>query len=1187
MKKFLKIFSIIIVAFLILTIVAGWYYFSEKNIKAIIAKQFYEKTGDNISINSIKISFNKGVGIHIENIIIFSKKNNLGKISTLSANLSLSKILKKTVFFNKLTIKNGYLDTSFIEKLRKKTNTPSSATKKHYNNNKKNNFSFYFKNIFVDNFIVKSNISHKKVKLCIKKLRLTNFSLSSNLKFDIDSTLIVDKSQGKIVANGNIFIPQNKINAKINANNLNLDFLKKFGISISNFNINGKISGNLKKNIFSHLNISAQNIEIPKVNNLHFNNINIDFKFSVKDKIISISNSLISIDNNVKLSIYGTVSRFKNIDIVFNSNQISTKYLKHFIPKNFPVYIMNNGNVKLEESLIKGEIDNLNKMQIFSKFSLDNISAKFKNFTIKNLSLQGSYNGKDLNVKNIKAKINNTKIEKLNVSFKNKTISGNGKFKINLSDIPEIDKFLTLHKGIMTLNLKNFSIPLRNFSKKRIKFSANFFMNNGLVSYDFFKKIKVNKFIGAFNEKIITLKEADVNFRGYNYKLRGTVRHYMVNPVAFDFDISSNIFDKFIAENLLKMKIGTCKNILANVHLKGGIDKKFKIELTKGNVKFFNSNVEIEGFKLKNINGSAFLKNNIVTINNISLIFNNGKYLINGEVTSPFKKKLLNINVQSNKIDKIITKILKINELTNIDVFANIRGSFNKIKLNSAKIKFHGTNIFFHKYKIKNIYGNLDYKNSVAFINNLKLRMNNINYTINGTIFYPFENLSYSINVKTDKIDSYFLKQMKINIPTIKNVYANINISGNLKKKLTFRFNNSIIKFKNTNINKYLKNISGKIILKNSKVSFENIKANLFKGVVEVDGFITMYEKVKNGYFKIYGENFVIPNFEKKSKKTKNSMKKKLKKEISNKKPHFLKKLHNFVQKLNIEISTNLKNIKTPSDRFKYIIFDLKLDKNGIFVKKGKLINYKNGFFTVEKGSIKFDKTKSFIIDIKYDDVNIGDIFNFFIPKKSFEFYGNAKNCYINIHSYFKKYENFEKNLNGKFNIFFKNGFINKVPMIANIFSILNIAQIFKFKLPDLSTKGFNYSSLKGDFIIKNGVISTESLKLDSDSINLIYFGKINLVKKVFNAHLAVYPLKTVDTVLRHIPLIGYLLKDRNGSGTLVTYFRIKGPLDKPSIAIQPAKTVTKKVESVLKNIIKLPFKIFTNPGDVLIPNTR
>ena len=1182
MKRFYKIFIIIFV-FLGIGVITGYYVLTEKNIINFIQKQVYKRTGDNVSVSNIKVNYKKGLLIKVENLKIFNNTETLANIEKASINLDLKKILKKTIYLQSLKIINGNIDFNF-EKIISKKN--SHFVKKTAQKKSSKKFKIFVKNIDINNLNINTNVSEEKVKFSILTLNLNNFSLNKHFTFNLISNLNVKNSKGRLVAKGNVFLPESKVNIKIGADNLNLEFLKVFGINISNCNINGEISGSLKHNISSHLNILANNLSLTKFHNIYFNNLMLNFNFLINNKDILITKSSIDLDNSsIKIITKGKITDFNYFDLKFSSNDISSKYLKNFLPLKHKITISDNAKFKISNSSVKGSLKDLENMEINTNFSVSKLSGNFENYNISNVSLNGHYDNKKLLIKDIKACINNTKINNLDISLRNKELSGKGDFQVDLSDIPAVDKFLTLHRGVLHLSLKSFFIPLNDFSKTKLKFNGKFSMQDGLISYSFFRKIRIDNFEGDFNENIINLKKSQVNFRGNDYKLIGNVKHYMVNPVTFDFDISSNIFDRFIADNLMQIKIGTCKNILAKVHLKGNINEKFKIRLTRGNIEFFNSNVNIEGFDLKNIVGKADLNNDVVNINNIFLTFNKGHYNINGKVFSPFEDKKMDLIVKGDKIDKILTDKLNINELHNLNIVAHIKGNFDKLILKSAFLQFHGTELLYNEYKLKNITGSIKYEKNVANIKNLETYMNKIKYIVNGKIFYPFENLSYSLNIKTTSIDSYFLKKIKLTIPTIRHLLADINISGNIRKNLNFHFDNSVIKFSNSNANKHIKNLKGSIIIKKDKITFDNIRGMIVNGFMEFNGYLTLDGGVKKGYFKIFGKDFDFRNLKKKKKENEKKSIAENKKNI--KKPHFLKKLYDFVQNLNIQVDANFNDIKTDSEKFRNINLNIKLDKTGVFVKNCKFLNYNKGFFVLKKGLINFNKVNKFQLFAEYNNINIGDIFNFFIPKKSFEFYGIAKNCFINIKSSFKNFKDFEKNLNGKFNINFEKGFINKVPLIANIFSILNIAQIFKFKLPDLNSNGFNYTSLKGNFNVRNGVISTESLKLISDSINLIYFGKINLVKKLYNAHLAVYPLKTVDSIVKHIPLLGYLLKDKKGSGTLVTYFRIKGPLDKPSIYLQPAKTVTKKVESVLKNIIKLPFTIFTNPEDILIPNTK
>ena len=1176
MKK-IFIFFIFLLSLLIFT---ANYYITDKNIKSFIQKEFFKATGKKITFKKFSVFFEKGIKFNVEQVLIFEPKTKqlILKTGYLSFNVKIIPLFYRKIIFKNITIYNSELHCNLPKA--NYFNSNNKRKNKTIKGQKFNHWKIAAENIDVKNFLADLEIENHKIRGNVLKAKLSNFSLNKKFSFEIMSKISVDGEKGTVSGQGTFYLPRGELKANIKAKNLNMDFLKKIGISSSHCNITANIDGKYRGDSFVSLKI--ENIQFEKFSKFnHYIGLNAKYKFI--DNSVKITNGKINLDNKLFVYARGGIDNKKDYKFNFKTNLVSVEYLKQYIGKKYALTLGKEGKAGIDNLTVSGNLNRKKSFKVNAKFNLIKCSGVCRKYPFKNLSFSGNFKNNKINIVNLNGKIKNSEFKGFNVSFGNGIITGYGLLNVDVSDIPLKVPKLELKKGILQLNLKKLYIPVKNFKIPSLKFQGNAILNNGIVSYDIFQNIKVLHMIIGFNNRVITLKKGNLNFRATDYLLKGKVTHYLKNPVALDFNISAATFDEFIAKKVLNFNMGTCTNIKANVNLKGSItDNGFKLGLDSGNVVFDNSSVNFFNRKINGIKGYASLNKNIVTLKNLFFIYNNGKYGATGYIYSPFKKHSIDIYATANVLDDEIAKIINIKRVENLNIKARLTGTFDKLKIKSASVNFNGSSLSYKQYHLSNLRGEVVYENNIADLKNVECSMNKINYIANGKIFYPFKNPSFSINVKTDKIDKLFLKEAGINSDTIENVEADINISGRIGRKMKLTFGKSVIILKHTKIYNF-KQVTGKIFLNKNKVEFGNLEAVFHNGFVNLNGYLTTGDSVKKGYFSLYGKNLNFKNIHKNQKKPKKS---KLKKKSKNK--GIIKTLYKISRNLEVHITANLDNITSSTQIYRNINLNLTVNKKGYLINNCRLTTLDNGYFRVKTGKLTFGKPNLFSLEIEYDKINIADLFDFLIPNKDFEFYGKAKRCYIKINSKFQRLNEFEKKLNGKFNINYSKGFVNKVSTMANIFSILNVAQIFKFKLPDLNSKGFNYNSLKGDFFIKNGVVSTKTLKLKSDSINLIYFGDIDLVKKEYNANIAVYPLKTVDTILTHIPLIGYLFRDkRGGTGVIVTYFSIKGPLSKPSISLLPASTVTKKVEGILENIIKLPFSILTDPGSIIVPGSK
>jgi len=163
------------------------------------------------------------------------------------------------------------------------------------------------------------------------------------------------------------------------------------------------------------------------------------------------------------------------------------------------------------------------------------------------------------------------------------------------------------------------------------------------------------------------------------------------------------------------------------------------------------------------------------------------------------------------------------------------------------------------------------------------------------------------------------------------------------------------------------------------------------------------------------------------------------------------------------------------------------------------------------------------------------------------------------------------KVLNGKLKFSAKDGRIYRFGILAKIFALLNVTEIFRGKLPDVVKKGFAYDSIKADGKIENGKFMFKEFVVDGSSMTIVCEGYIDLVRDDMDLVVLVAPFKTVDYIIKHIPLVNHIL-----GGKLVSIpFRVKGnPADPDVIPLSPT-SIGAGVFGIIKRTLKLPVTIF------------
>lgn len=161
-------------------------------------------------------------------------------------------------------------------------------------------------------------------------------------------------------------------------------------------------------------------------------------------------------------------------------------------------------------------------------------------------------------------------------------------------------------------------------------------------------------------------------------------------------------------------------------------------------------------------------------------------------------------------------------------------------------------------------------------------------------------------------------------------------------------------------------------------------------------------------------------------------------------------------------------------------------------------------------------------------------------------------------------------------------GSLRKFAVLSKIFSILNVSQLFKFRLPDMISGGMPYNAITATMSIRDGIVSSQDFYIASEAMNISAVGKIDLVRHELDATIGVQPLQTVDKVVNRLPVLGWILTG-GGKTFLTTYFEAKGKLDDPAVKAIPVKSMAKGVLNIFKRVFELPAKLITDTGEVLI----
>jgi len=169
--------------------------------------------------------------------------------------------------------------------------------------------------------------------------------------------------------------------------------------------------------------------------------------------------------------------------------------------------------------------------------------------------------------------------------------------------------------------------------------------------------------------------------------------------------------------------------------------------------------------------------------------------------------------------------------------------------------------------------------------------------------------------------------------------------------------------------------------------------------------------------------------------------------------------------------------------------------------------------------------------------------------------------------------DNFWPTARGGIYLQMKDGALRKFRGLAQVFSILNVSQLFSLKLPDMDVEGMPFDLLEGSVLVADGLMTTKDLHIVSEAMNMALVGTKNLLEDSVDFDLSVMPLRTVDKVITSIPIAGWVLAG-DEKALISAQFKIKGPGEDPEVTAVPISAVSGTLFGIIRRTVGLPFKL-------------
>jgi hypothetical protein len=508
-------------------------------------------------------------------------------------------------------------------------------------------------------------------------------------------------------------------------------------------------------------------------------------------------------------------------------------------------------NLKMSiKELFKDDNEPINIDGIFSKNGLINI--------IFNKDGIGNY---DIALKNKdkeegKSKPFSLKIKEYSVeNFKFKYYDEKSKIRMILDSIN--------HEGTGDFALSNLDLVTKTTAKVSLDMDKVNYMNNVLVSLDAVLGIDLNQSKYTFKENKAKINELPLEFDGF-IQLVDAGQDYDLK-----FKTPTSSFKNFLgilpakySSNLKEVKtngdftvLGFAKGLYSETSI-----PKFDVEIASNNASFQYPNLPKSVRNIiidtKIINETGVMNDTYVNLDKLSFqidqdVFNakaNIKNISENALIDATLKGTINLGNLSKaypiKLDKPLTGILKADITTEFDMQSVEKSDYARIK-NAGTIDLTGFNYTDENGKTMNISRALvSFDPSIVNLKQFNATTGKTDLAVNGVLenFYGFifknQELKGNFNLNSNQLAvSDFMTTESDAKKTTKPSEA-MKIPAFLNCSLTAKANTVLYD------NLILKNVSGKVIIKDQKATLENGKTDIFGGAITFNGAISTKEKV-------------------------------------------------------------------------------------------------------------------------------------------------------------------------------------------------------------------------------------------------------------------------------------------------------------------------------------------------------
>jgi len=128
-----------------------------------------------------------------------------------------------------------------------------------------------------------------------------------------------------------------------------------------------------------------------------------------------------------------------------------------------------------------------------------------------------------------------------------------------------------------------------------------------------------------------------------------------------------------------------------------------------------------------------------------------------------------------------------------------------------------------------------------------------------------------------------------------------------------------------------------------------------------------------------------------------------------------------------------------------------------------------------------------------------------------------------------------------------------KAPALAKLLTVASFTGVLDL----LRGEGIGFQGMDGEFVLDDGVATTELMRIYGAALGLTAKGQIDFDEDAIDLAGVVVPAYSINNFLSKIPLLGTLLTGGEGEGLFAVVYTVEGPVDDPEVSVNPLSALT------------------------------